>query len=340
MIVALFVLFLPIKVHYSFKATALVYPTKEWFLKRGQDDSFVSELRNIETSAVSKIKSYKFERGDIAEVQMREGLTSNDYITAGDTIAYIHSYEIENDLVQLRSEKEVELAALRANMVGEKQQFIDQAMEEIEYAKQQLALESNNFDRQKKLYKDSVISQAEFELYENSYKLAEINVQLANSKLQTIESGSKKEEIDYILEKVNAYDREIETLETLKSQYYITSPINGIVSYKNEIDGIITILDTSRFILKIPIKVHNIQFLDRISGIRFSIPGLSEEIQASYIDIDENVSLLSNQQLMVAKAFINARFTKIYPGMAVHCEVICDEITIFEFLKRNLKLRF
>lgn len=340
LIIALVILFLPIKVHYSFKATALVYPANEWFLKRGQDDSFVSELHNIETSAVSKIKSYKFERGDIAEVQMREELASDDYITTQDTIAYIHSYDIENELVQLKNEKEVEKAALKANMVGEKQELIDQALEEIEYAKQQLSLETKNYERQKKLYNDSIISQAVFELYENSYKLAEINVQLSQSELQALKSGQKQEDLDYLIEKVNAYDREIETLENLRNQYYITSPINGVISYKNMVDGIITILDTSKFILKIPVKVHNIQYLEKVSAIKFSIPGNNDEIEASYIDLDENVSLLSNQQLVVAKAIVNANFRKIYPGMAVQCEVICDEITIFGFLKRNLLLRF
>ena len=340
LVLALITMFLPIKVHYSFQSTALVYPANEWFFKRGQDDSFISELHNNETSAVSKIKSYKFERGDIAEVQMREGLASDDFISSEDTIGYIHSYDIENELIRLKNEKEVEKAAIKAGMVGEKQELIDRAMEEIEYAKQQLNLESKNYERQRKLFNDSIISQAEIDLNENSYRLAEINLQLAKSELQALKTGDKQEDIDYLIEKVNAYEREIKTLESLKNQYYIIPPINGIISYKNTIDGIITIMDTSRFILKIPVKVHNIQFLERISAIKFSIPGHNAEIDASYIDLDENVSLLSNQQMVVAKAIINKKIRNIYPGMAVQCEVICDEITIFEFLTRNLLLRF
>ena len=58
-----------------------------------------------------------------------------------------------------------------------------------------------------------------------------------------------------------------------------------------------------------------------------------------FIDLDENVNFQANQQMVVAKALINTSF-KIYPGMAVQCRVICDEITIFEFLKRGIHLRF
>jgi hypothetical protein len=105
-------------------------------------------------------------------------------------------------------------------------------------------------------------------------------------------------------------------------------------------NGFITISDFSQFLLKIPVKVYNIQYLDRISGIRFSIPGYDDKMEASFIDLDENVNLLANQQLVIAKALVNKSFRGIYAGMAVQCTVICDEITIFEFLKRGIHLKF
>ena len=97
--------------------------------------------------------------------------------------------------------------------------------------------------------------------------------------------------------------------------------------------------DTARFMLKIPVKVDNVQFLDKLTGIRFSIPGYKEEIEASFANLDESVSLLSEQQLVMAKAIISGGQVKLYPGMAVQCEVICDRITIFDFLKRNIQLQ-
>ena len=336
----LLVLFLPIKVHYDFKATALVYPAKEWHLKRGQDDSYISELHNFETNVISNLKSYIFERGDIAELHLKEGLTSGDFVTSSDTIAYIHSYFIENELIRLRNLKAMEQALLSVDITGGKQELIDQAIQEYEYAKQELNLEQKNFNRQKKLFNDSIISEAEFEMYDNTYNLAKINVQIEYNELLSLQSGKKSEEIDYIYQKINSYTKEIKMLEHLQGQYYINPPIDGIVSFNTVLDGIITISDTSKYILKIPVKVHNIQYLDRITAIKFSVPGYDEKIGASFINLDENVNLLANQQMVMAKAIINAGFCNIYPGMAVHCMVICDEITIFEFLKRGLRLRF
>ena len=336
---AIIVMFLPIKVHYSFQATSLVYPAKEWYLKRGQDDSYISELYDLKTNSVNNLKSYIFERGDIPEVHLKKGLSPNSFVKKSDTIAYIHSYFIENELIRLRNLEAMAGAELIAEETGEKQELIDMAKQKHEYAKQQLDLDKKNFNRQKKLFNDSIISQAEFEIYENTYSLAKINVQIAHNDLLSLQTGEKSEEIEYIEKKIESYSKEIRTLEHLQKQYYIKPPIDGFVSFRAGNESIITVSDSSKFILKIPVKIHNLQYLKTITAIKFSVPGYDDIIDASFIDLDENVNFQANQQMVVAKALINTSF-KIYPGMAVQCRVICDEITIFEFLKRGIHLRF
>ncbi|MCD4683319.1 MAG: HlyD family secretion protein [Bacteroidales bacterium] len=340
LVLLIVVMFLPIKVPYSFEATALVFPSREWYFNKGQDDSYVSELHDLKTNVIINLKGYKFERGDIAEVYIKEGLKSGDFITQSDTIAYIHSYFIENEIIRLENLKDVELASLDANTVGQKQEQIDEQEKEVAFAKQQLVLEEKNYNRQLKLFNDSVISLAEFEIFDNGYQLAEINVQIESSELLTLKTGRKPEEIKYIHQKINSYSREIETLNNLKQQYYIKSPISGVVNFNSTLNGILTVSDTNQFMLKIPVKMYNIQYLDRISAIRFSIPGYNDKIDASFIDLDENVNLMSNQQMVIAKALIEGKIQKVYPGMAVSCKVMCDEITIFEFLKRGIHLKF
>lgn len=104
---ALLVLFLPIKVNYNFAATALVYPSNEWYLNRGQDDSYISEMHNYENNSLSDLKNYKFERGDIAEVKLMNGMNSNTFVSENDTIAYLHSFLIKNELIRLRNLKQM-----------------------------------------------------------------------------------------------------------------------------------------------------------------------------------------------------------------------------------------
>jgi hypothetical protein len=337
---AIIVMFLPIKVHYSFEATSFVYPIKEWYLIRGQDDSYISELHDLRDNSVSNLKSYIFERGDSPEVQLKKGLTSNTFVKRSDTIAYIHSYFIENELIRLRNLKEVEEAALNVAKAGNKQELIDMANQKYEYAKQQLNLDKKNFNRHEKLFNDSIISQAEFEIYENLYSLAKINVQIAHNDLLSLQTGEKTEEIEYIQKKIESCSKEIRILENLQDQYYLKPPIDGFVNFRASLESIITVSDTSKYILKIPVKIQNLQYLNSITAIEFSIPGYDDKIDASFIDLEKNVNFLASQQMVIAKALINSGFHKINSGMAVQCKVICDEITIFEFLKRGIHLRF
>lgn len=342
LILAVIVLFLPIKVNYSFDSAALVFSSREWNLKRGADDSYISELIDNETNSISNLLSYKFERGDVAEVHIRKNMQSGDYVTANDTIAVIHSFFIENEIIRLKNLKQIEEAALKMTVTGEKQTLVDQSKQQLEFAQQQLDLELKNYERQKKLYLDSVISRAEFEIYENQYELAKINVQIANKELLTLETGAKSEEIDYIRQKINSYEKEIQTLKKMQEQYSIKPPLDGVISFSRVIDGIITVSDTNRYILKIPVKVNNIQYLEHISSIKFSIPGYTEITEASFISVEGNVNIdaMTSQQLIIAKALIKSGIKGIYPGLAVSCKVYCDKITIFEFLQRSIQLKY
>lgn len=307
---------------------------------RGQDDSYVTEMQNYETNVLSHVKSYKFERGDISQVFIDPEIVSGDLIQMGDTIAYIHSFFIENEIIKLMNLRNIEEGNLSASIVGEKKTLIDEARQKYNFAKQQLQLEEKNYKRYLNLHRDSVIATAEFEVYENSYQLAEINVDIAYNELLSAETGVKNEDIEVIRQKIESYNQEIANYTKLKQQYYVVAPINGIVNFNQVINGIMTVSDTARFILKIPVKVNNVQYLDRISGIRFSIPGYDDKLDASFVDLDDNVSLYSDQQLLMAKAIVKGGRFKLYPGMAVQCKVLCDRITILNFLRRSIQLRF
>jgi hypothetical protein len=297
-------------------------------------------MQNFETNVLSHIKSYKFERGDISEVLIDTDIMGGDWTGAGDTIAYINSYFIENELIKLENLKGIEEGKLVAGRVGEKQAIIKQAEQEYNFAERQLELEKKNYDRYLKLYLDSIISIAEYEVYENTYELASINVEIAYNELISAKTGVKHEDLNVIRQKIESYDREITNYNKLKGQYYIIPPIGGIVTFNDVANGILSIRDTSKYILKIPVKVNNVQYLNRISGIRFSIPGYNDKVDASFIDLDENVSLFSDQQLVMAKAVIAGGQFKLYPGMAVQCNVLCDNITILNFLRRSIQLHF
>jgi len=331
--------FLPISVRYSFEATAKVYPLSDWKLTRGLDEGFFSQTYNYETDALSDYKNYRFERGDIAELKIKPGLAFDAHISMGDTVAWIESFFLQNEIVRLQNLREVEQANLNVVSTGEKQSLIDQAQKEYIYARQQLDLEKKNFSRQEKLYRDSVITPAEYDTHENALKLAEINVEVAYNALQALSTGDKDPIRVMSQQQIGAYEKEIERLEEQKSQYVITTPVEGLLSYDATLpESILKVSDNSRLVLKIPVPYQHSSYLKDLHSVTFSTPDNKVRTSASFAGFEENISLIQNQQFVIAKATTDDFTPGIYPGMVVKCRIYCDKVSILEYLKRNFQM--
>jgi hypothetical protein len=340
LILVILTIFLPIPVRYSFVASAKVYPVREWKLSRGAEEGFWSQTYNYETDALGDFKNYRFERGDIAELVIRKDIEFDTVISANDTVAYIDSYFIENEITRLTNLRDVEIANMNVVSTGEKQSMVEQSQRKYNYAQQQLDLEKKNFARQERLFRDSVITPADYDSYENTLKLAEINTQVAYNELMSLSTGEKDPIINLSEQKILSYEKEIKRLESQKAQYTITTPISGLLNYNTEIGGIIKVSDNSRLLLKIPVAYQHTSYLNSLFKVTFSTPDNKITVNATFRGFDENINLIQNQQFVIARAVTTEATPGIYPGMIVQCRIYCDKVRLLEYLKRNFSVSF
>jgi hypothetical protein len=340
LVLAILSIFLPIPLRYSFVATAKVYPVKEWKLSRGTEEGFWSQTYDYETDALGDFKNYRFERGDIAELHIRKDLVFDAPIGANDTVACIESFFIENEITRLHNLQNVEIANMNVISTGEKQSLVEQARRQYNYAVQQLDLEKKNFARQERLYRDSVITPADYDSFENALKLAEINAQVAFDALTSLSTGEKDPVINLSEQKIRSYEIEINRLETQKAQYTITTPISGLLSYDTEIGGILKVGDISRLLLKIPVPYQHASYLNSLYKVTFSTPDNKITVNAAFTGFDEKINLIQSKQFVIARAVTTESTHGIYPGMVVQCRIYCDKVSLLEYLKRNFSVSF
>jgi hypothetical protein len=340
LILVILTIFLPIRIRYSFLATAKIYPVREWKLSRGTEEGFWSQTYNYETDALGDFKNYRFERGDIAELVILKDLKFDEPIEANDTVAYIDSYFIRNEITRLNNLRDVETANMDVVSTGEKQPLVEQAQREYNYALQQLDLEKKNFARQESLYRDSVITPADYDIYENALKLAEINTQVAYNELMSLSTGDKDPVINLSEKKISSYEKEIEELEAQKAQYTISTPLSGLLKYNTETGGIIKVSDISKLLLKIPVLYRHASYLSSLYKVTFSTPDNKITVNATFKGFDQNINLIQNQQFVIARAVTNEAIPGIYPGMVVQCRIYCDKVFLLEYLKRNFSVSF
>ena len=340
LILVILTIFLPIPVRYSFEASAKIYPIMEWKLSRGAEEGFWSQTFNYETDALGDFRNYRFERGDIAELRIREDLVFDAPVNVNDTIARIESFFIENEITRLNNLRNVETANMGVVSTGQKQPMVEQAQRQYNYAMQQLDLEKKNFARQERLFRDSVITPADYDIYENALKLAEINTQVAYNELMSLSTGEKDPIVNLSEQKIIAYEKEIKRLESQQSQYTIVTPIAGILSYNTEIEGILKVSDNSRLLLKIPVVYQHSSYLNSLYKVTFSTPDNKITVNATFKGFDESINLIQNQQFVIARAVTTESTAGIYPGMVVRCRIYCDKVMLLEYLKRNFSVSF
>jgi hypothetical protein len=340
LLLAILIIFLPIPVRYSFVASAKVYPLKEWKLSRGQDEGFWSQTYDYETDALGDFKNYRFERGDISGLKILENLVFDAPVNINDTVARIESFFIQNEITRLSNLRDVEIANMNVVSTGEKQSMVEQAQRQYNYAMQQFDLEKKNFARQERLFRDSVITPADYDMYENALKLAEINTQVAYNELISLSTGEKDPVVNLSGQKIRSYEKEIKRLETQKAQYTIVTPISGLLSYDASIGGIIKVSDIGRLLLKIPVAYQQASYLNSLYAVKFSTPDNKITINATFKGFDENINLIQNQQFVIARAITTESTPGIYPGMVVQCRIYCDKVSLLEYLKRNFSVSF
>jgi hypothetical protein len=340
LVLLIVIVFLPIPVRYSFEAMAKIYPVKEWKLMRGAEEGIWSQTFDYETDALADFKNYRFERGDIAELIIKDGIPFDSRVEVDDTVAWIDSYFIQTEIIRIENLRDVEIANMNVVSTGEKDALVLQAKKQYDYAVQQLALEKKNYYRQEQLYRDSVIAPADFDLYENSMKLAEINAEVAREQLLALSTGEKASVVELAAQKIQAYNKEIERLKDQQAQYTITTPLSGILTYAADTGGIVKVSDYSRLVLKMPVAYQHSAYLAELHKVTFSTPDNKISVNATFSGFDENVILLQNKQFVVARAVTTETTPGIYPGMIVSCRFYCDRVPILEYLKRNFSVSF
>lgn len=337
------VLYWPLKVDFNFRSTGWIQPQKKWALRADLEGNFYSDLTNYATGAIELSTSYRFERGDIATLAVRDGLANNVVVKVGDTVGYLYSRLVEERLKQLENLLAVERKLLNSSTAGEKPEIIQNLKQKLTLAEQHFDYARKNYNRSLILFQDSVITATEFELAETDYLSAITNIDIAKSDYEVGLTGQKPEEIRLVEEQIRAYESEIDFLLETKSKYLILSPVSGKIVFNQfipEQTEYISITDTSNYVLNIPVKVHYRQYLISNGMVEFSVPGVSQSFQAKVFDISDNVQLLISNQVFFVKAIITDNSPLIAQGLSVQCTFHGEEITIREYLNRTLDIFF
>ncbi|MBC7777693.1 MAG: efflux RND transporter periplasmic adaptor subunit [Phycisphaerae bacterium] len=171
--------------------------------------------------------------GEIIELYVKEG----DSVTIGQVLAKIKPDEYQSALEQgqasvgtARSQREIS----SSNVQGSSAQ-IEQLKADRQRVVAQLEVARNAHQRNEKLYKDGVISTAEFETSQSNLKSAESAVAASEASLRSAQSSLSSAEAGVRVSEfgINSANARLKELRTSLQKTIVTAPVSGIISKLN-----------------------------------------------------------------------------------------------------------
>lgn len=171
--------------------------------------------------------------GEVTELYVKEG----DSVTVGQILAKIRPDEYQSALEQgqasvntARAQRDIS----SGNINGASAQ-LEQLRADLGRAKAQLEVAQKSFQRSDKLYKEGVVSSAEFDNAQNTLRAAEAGVKVAEAALKSGETNlsNAKENVRVADYGINSANARLKELRTSLQKTIITAPVSGVVSKLN-----------------------------------------------------------------------------------------------------------
>lgn len=169
--------------------------------------------------------------GRIDKILVKEG----DNVKKGQLLAVIVSKELEAKLEQAKGVMDAAKAKAQMAHTGARKEEKEAAQKLYEQAKAQFEFAEKTYNRIVKLFKEGLVSQQDKDQIEFQYKAAQDQMYAAKAKLDLVNSGARKEEIEaadaLYYQAQNTYNEVL----AYKNELNIYAPIDGEV-YKKIID--------------------------------------------------------------------------------------------------------
>ncbi len=323
---------LNIEVQYTIDGYGKLLPSKEFYVYNGTDGRIYNSLVDYKKGMRNQFQVYSFERGDIFSFKSGADLNSGNSVKTGDTLGIIISNKNFQDLVDYENQLNEYKSFLNFSASGMKETDIEVLQKEIEYAKLQFSEHSKLLKRYKALAEKDLITKEEYEIEEGRNRLYKLSIDIAESKLETAETGVKPEELKYIRDQINSAQRSVDFLIGKISELNITSPIDGLVDRSLGGDTLMSVYDVSEFVLLIPVKLNQRKFIYRDQMVKFGHPISDTLVQASIIDINSTIEKINETAVILVFADSIENTKGLYPGMIINTKIFCENVNLLKYI--------
>jgi pSer/pThr/pTyr-binding forkhead associated (FHA) protein len=279
-------LLLPVKFPFVVDTYGKIDAAHKWVLVKGQEGQLMASVFNYETGISEGYRVSDFERGSSVRFSFHPSIAPGRFIAKGDTIGALYSSELRERLLALNRQLAAAQGSLAVNASGEKAAIVREAEQRLSYARKKIEEHQKVLARAREAFRLGVISQKELEARESEANLLEIEASIAESQLEAAQTGEKPEQLELILANIAALKNEIAAIKEQAAAYTLTAPISGNVSRAFSSDTLLTIADTTRYVVFIPVKWNDYSYVARAQNVRLRLSGMSKTVSGKVISLN------------------------------------------------------
>ncbi|TVR70022.1 MAG: hypothetical protein EA408_11940 [Marinilabiliales bacterium] len=333
-----------VEIPYNINTKGVVSPVREWRLDRLPDGTIINTEKNNFTNKIAYFSVLEFQRGDHAEFIVNEDLFTGRTVNKGDTVGYIRSWEEERRLINLTGALEEQEKRLEVSLSGEKQEEINAATERLILAEKEYETQKRLVARMEALHKTGVIADEDWDRALNDYLVKEQNMNIARSVIEVVSTGSKPEEQELIRAMIRNYQRQIGQTQNRIDAFNILAPFSGTIIRQQmtleDTESIIRVGDMERLTVTLPVELYQLAYIENGNPVVLRVNAGRRTYNARVIGFDNTVQFMDQRQNVFVTAIIEEETERFIPNMLVQAQIICGEVSAWDYVRRMFKLIF
>jgi hypothetical protein len=330
--VGIALLLLPVTIGRTISISAKVLPAREWLLVKNQAGSLMAVLRDHLQGTVESYTVISVLRGDAFGFSLYASRKPGDFILIGDTIVSIRSHELIREYQSLSGELAVARANLAVMMTGEKETITREEERSVSLARENAKLQNTLLQRQDSLYRHNLASREEYDLAYSAAQQAEIEVAIAEARLQTVRTGSKPELIRMVQSEIAALERELQALHSQIGALTLVSPIAGVLFASTGADTLCSIQDSARVVL-IAVPVEYVDRVVQGQAVTLRAPYRPESYGGTVVSVNRQVRTLLARQAVLATATLNGSAHRLPANLVMAGAIETERVSLARYIQ-------
>ncbi len=329
-------LYVPMQVPYRADSIGKVLPVQEWQLLQDQTGRLSSIIRDNKTGAAQQINAYQFQQGDFSGLSI--ALPTGAFVNFGDTIVRMYSTSQRQEIQEIEAQLSLYAAQLTAETTGDKVPIIQEAENKLHFSEQDLILKESLYQTNKRLKEEGLVAMTDFQSFENDYKLAKIQVDIARKTLETVRTGLKNESIGITEAQLRGLRDRRSLLRQKGLSFVLRAPFSGYIVPTVLPEEMLTLERSDEYLVHIPIKVEQMAYLNETSIISVRDVKTQHLFPAKLIGTLPRIEVLDNRQVAIVLALVvpDSSGLRLSTGISTRCSIDFGSINQREYIKRVL----